>query len=101
MADPFATGLDVLFTGPGSVAADYYPDGDLPVPVRAIRVNTQERAPAAFIVGEGICLRRREVPNPQSGEQIVIGAEAFRLDGEARSDLEGLTWTIAIEPDCP
>jgi len=43
-------------------------------------------------------VRVRELPNPRPQEQILIGDEAFLIQGEPVRDRDRLIWTIEAAP---
>jgi hypothetical protein len=99
----FAAALDALFADPHLAReAVYQPvDGD-PFPVRVI----PRRADAVTAFGEArlwsettrFDLRLREVAAPRPGDRIVLGDEAFVVQGEPVRDRERLVWTLDTRP---
>jgi hypothetical protein len=108
--DPFAAGLDAMFSAPGSAAAVYQPtDGSAPLPIRVIRGQPDELGARGLVNATNVLdLRRSDVANPQNGDIVAIGGEIvdgavtggemFELYGVARLDVEGITWTVGAEP---
>lgn len=45
-----------------------------------------------------IDVRVVDIPNPRPQEQILIGEETFRIQGEPRRDRERLVWTLELHP---
>lgn len=106
MVDPFAAGLEALFKAPGSAAAVLGDDQ----PLRVIR--HQPTLDLAFndttvpVASNSVMIRRSDVNRPVRGMQLQVGSFAgvaqedpvFRIAGEPRLDVEGLTWTCELEP---
>lgn len=91
--------IDVLFVNP-AIARDatYLPvDGDI-VPVRVIA----RRADALTEFGDArlwsetsiFDVRVSEIADPRPGDQLLVGEEAFVVQGEPVRDRERLIWTI-------
>lgn len=112
MSDPFAAGLDVLFSAACSAAAVYQPQDGAPRMVQVISSRPSDDmrvGTATIIVATAIFeLRRAEVDRPQHGDRLGLGAiiiegetvggEWFELSGEPLLDVENLTWSIGGEP---
>jgi hypothetical protein len=110
--DPFAAALDALFDAPGSAAAVYVPVEGSPVAVRVIR--SQPDALTGFGDGRVIMatniieVRKSEVSYPDRRDYLAIGGDLvdgvvsggdlFSISEEPRLDVEGLTWTLGVEP---
>lgn len=107
---PLAAALDAIFNAPGSAAAVYQPaDGAPPFPVRVIRGQPDELGARGTVSAANVLdLRKSEVPDPRHGDFIAIGGEIvngaitggelLEIYGQARLDVEGLTWTVGAEP---
>lgn len=98
MVDPFALALDALFYAPGSADAVYQPASGPSVPIRVIRSapDRETRFGDGRILnnaGTVLELRRSEVPNPTSGESVMIGGETFQIFGDPVLDIERIGWT--------
>jgi hypothetical protein len=39
-----------------------------------------------------------DLPNPRTGDLIVIGADSFTIQGEPVRDRERLIWTLDLRP---
>jgi hypothetical protein len=99
----FSAALDTLFADPHLARdATYEPvDGD-PFPVRVI----PRRADAVTAFGDTrlwsettrFGLAVREVAAPRPGDRIVLGDEAFVVQGEPVRDRERLIWTLDTRP---
>jgi hypothetical protein len=95
--------IDALFADPNLARdATYQPvDGD-PFPVRVI----PRRADAVTAFGDTrLCsetarfdLRVGAVAEPRPGDRIVLGDEAFVVQGEPMRDRERLVWTLDTRP---
>lgn len=110
--DPWAAGLRAMFAGPGSASAVYTSVDGPPRSIRVIR-SAPDRM-ARFGDGQiinastSIEIRVSDVPTPQRGDAVVIGArlvdgvivggEAFELFGDPVLDLERISWACGAEP---
>ena len=101
--DAVAVALDALFADPSmATAATYTPNGGSPIPVRVVT----RRADAVTDFGDArvwsettrVDLRVSEVPSPRPGDTIMIGDEAFVIQGEPVRDRERLIWTVDLRP---
>ncbi len=97
----FASAIDLLFDDPNiAQTATYEPAYGEPVPVRIIA----RRADSVTDFGEArlwsdstmVDLRVSEVPEPQPGDQLTLGAETFVIQGEPVRDRERLVWTLNV-----
>ncbi len=44
-------------------------------------------------------LRASEAPDPRPGDQLIVGGEAFAIQGEPeRRDPDRLVWTVDVRP---
>jgi len=110
--DPFAAALDAQYHAPGSAAAVYRPIVGAPRDIRVIRSapDRTSRFGDGQIINASTSLEIRvsDVPSPQRGDAVVIGAtlvdgvivggEAFELFGDPALDLERLSWACGAEP---
>ncbi len=110
--DPFAAALDAQYHAPGSAAAVYQPIEGPPRDIRVIRSapDRMTRFGDGQIINASTSIEVRvaDVPRPQRGDAIVIGArlvdgvivggEAFELFGDPVLDLERLSWACGAEP---
>jgi hypothetical protein len=99
----FATALAALFADPNLARdATYQPAEGEPLPVRVI----PRRGDAVTAFGETrlrsettrFDLAVSEVADPRPGDRIVLGDEAFVVQGEPLCDRERLVWTLDTRP---
>jgi hypothetical protein len=99
-----SSAVDALFADPNiGREATWEPTDGEPVPVRVIA----RRADVVAEFGGGrlwsettrFDLRVREVANPRPGDRLVLGGEAFLVQGEPVRDRERLVWTIDVRPE--
>ena len=96
----FQDAVDATFAAFG-IDATYTPAGGEPVPVRVIarRPDTivgfgETRIHAETATFE---VRASEVASPRRGDQIMLGDEAFVVQGEPeRRDPDRLVWTVDV-----
>lgn len=115
MFDPFAAALGAMFRAPGSAAAVYLDEFNLPqaIPVIRSQPNRDQRfgTVMAVVSDDTFSIRRSDVAEPADGSFIVLGAtligndpvggEWFQIDGPAMLDTEGLTWSVVAKPVQP
>jgi hypothetical protein len=98
----FQAAVDATFAAFG-IDASYTPTGGESVAVRVIarRPDTivgfgETRIHAETATFE---LRANEVPEPRSGDQLIVGGETFVVQGEPeRRDPDRLVWTLDMRP---
>ena len=100
----FSAAMDRIFGHPDiSVSAVWIAGGTSEeLPIRLIR-----RAPdritefgSARILSETLTadIRISDLPDPQSGDLIVIGADSYAIQGEPIRDRDRLIWTLDLVP---
>jgi len=100
----FATAMNVIFGDPNmAVDAIWFAGGTGPgVAVRVIRKSPDEITPFGVgrILSETTRLDARvsDLPTPEPGDLINIGAESFTIQGEPTLDRERLIWTLDMRP---
>ncbi|MBP7242400.1 hypothetical protein [Amaricoccus sp.] len=99
----FAAAIDALFTDPNlGREATYQPalGGSFPVRVIARRADSITSFGEARLWSEAarFDLRVSEVPTPRPGDRLVLGDEAFVVQGEPVRDGERLVWTLDARP---
>jgi hypothetical protein len=99
----FAAAVDALFADPnlGRDAIWQPADGDaFPVRVIARRADAVTELSGARLWSETtrFDVRVAEVPNPWPGDNLVLGAETFVVQGEPMRDGERLVWTLDVRP---
>lgn len=116
MFDPFAAALGAMFRAPGSAAAVYLDEYNLPQEIRVIRSQPdrdQRYGQVMAVVSDGtFSIQRSDVAQPADRSFIILGArligtdpvggEWFQINGPAMLDAEGLTWSVAanrVEPE--
>lgn len=102
-SDVFAAAIDGLFGDPNLAGdATYVAQGNAPKLIRVI----SRRPDAITEFGEArlwsetqmFDLRATDVAEPQSGDRIEIGNEAFVVQGKPVRDCERLIWTVNARP---
>jgi hypothetical protein len=100
----FAAAIDILFTDVNmSVAAVWQADGVGPgVPVRVIRQSpddVQEFGQARISQPTTVLdVRASEVAAPKAGDRVVIGSEAYLVQGVPQRDRDRLIWSVDTRP---
>jgi len=99
----FAAAMDAIFADQNMAAeATWTPQGGAPMPVRVIRKAPDELTTfgAARILSDTtiVDVRVSEMPSPKPGDAIIIGADTFTIQGEAKRDRERLIWTLELVP---
>ena len=100
----FAAAMDRIYANPSMAAAAVWISATTSEerPIRVIR-----RAPdritefgAARFVSDSMIMdvRVSDLPDPRTGDLIVIGAESFTIQGEPVRDRERLIWTLDLRP---
>ena len=100
----FATAMDRIYANPSMAAAALWISATTSEerPIRIIR-----RAPdlitefgAARFVSDTtmVDVRVSDLPDPRTGDLIVIGADSFTIQGEPVRDRERLIWTLDLRP---
>jgi len=100
----FAAAIDRIFTHPSMAIAALWISATTSEerPIRVIR-----RAPDRITdFGAGrfvsdttmVDVRVYDLPDPRSGDLIVIGADSFTIQGEPLRDRERLIWALDLRP---
>jgi len=100
----FAAAIDRIFTHPSMAIAALWISATTSEerPIRVIR-----RAPDRITdFGAGrfvsdtmmVDVRVYDLPDPRSGDLIVIGTDSFTIQGEPIRDRERLIWTLDLHP---
>jgi hypothetical protein len=100
----FAAAMDRIYANPSMAAAAVWFSSTTSEerPIRVIR-----RAPdritefgAARFVSDTMMVdvRVSDLPDPRTGDLIVIGAESFTIQGEPVRDRERLIWSLDLRP---
>lgn len=99
----FADALGVLFADPNISVEFWHRDGE----GRFMRARGILRRPdeiTQFAAGRILSdttlidVRVADIPTPRAQEQILIGDEAFLIQGGPMRDLERLIWTLELVP---
>ncbi len=103
MSDPFATALSVLLSAAGSVAVTYLPMAGGSYTTRAIRTHRGEESHHSFGAtmrdGDSLTIAVSAIPQPVTGDTIVIGAENLYVLAAPLLDDEGMSWIIQAASD--
>ena len=105
MADPFATALAVLMQAAGAVAVTYLPAAGGSYATQAIRDTHSAESHHAFAStlrdGDQITIAIGAIPEPVTGDRIVIGTDILRVLAAPVMDAERLSWIIqaAVDPN--
>jgi hypothetical protein len=100
----FAAAMDRIYANPSMAAVAVWISASTSEE-RSIRVI--RRAPdritdfgAGRFVSDTMMLdvRVSDLPNPRTGDLIVIGADSFTIQGEPVRDRERLIWTLDLRP---
>jgi hypothetical protein len=100
----FAAAMDRIYGNPSMAAAAVWISATTSEerPIRVIR-----RAPdritefgAGRFVSDTMIMdvRLSELPDPRTGDLILIGADSFTIQGEPVRDHERLIWTLDLRP---
>ena len=100
----FATAMDRIYTNPSMAVAALWMSAATSEerPIRVIR-----RAPdriTGFGAGRFVSnttmvdVRVSDLPDPRSGDLIVIGADSFTIQGEPIRERERLIWSLGLRP---
>jgi hypothetical protein len=100
----FAAAMDQIFTHPSMAIGGLWISATTSEerPIRVVR-----RAPdritefgAGRFVSETMMIdvRVSDLPDPLTGDLIIIGAESFTVQGEPVRDRERLIWTLDLRP---
>lgn len=100
----FAAAMDRIYANPSMAAAAVWFSSTTSEerPIRVIR-----RAPDRITeFGAGrflsdttmVDVRVSDLPNPRTGDLILIGADSFIIQGEPVRDRERLIWTLDLRP---
>jgi hypothetical protein len=110
MPDPFATALAALHRSVLAVAAIYTPPGGYPAPrIMVIRSQGSAEAGTGILLDtEQVSIMRSDVDEPADGGELAllkldeagseVSRETFLIQGGARLDVEGLSWTCFLGP---
>ena len=99
----FAAAMDRIYANPSMAAAVWF--SSTTSEERPIRVIA--RAPDRITdFGAGrfvsnttvVDVRVSDLPDPRSGDLIVIGTDSFTIQGEPIRDRERLIWTLDLRP---
>jgi len=99
----FAAAMEAIFQDANVAAeATWTPQGGAPLAVRVIRKAPDELTTfgAARILSDTtlVDVRASEMPAPNPGDTIVIGADSFTIQGEPKRDRDRLIWTLELVP---
>ena len=100
----FATAMDRIYANPSMAAAAVWISATTSEerPIRIIR-----RAPDLITdFGAGrfvsdttmVDVRVSDLPDPRTGDLIVIGVDSFTIQGEPVRDRERMIWTLDLRP---
>lgn len=98
----FAAALDRIYTNPSMAAAAVWISAttseEMPISViRRAPDRISEFGAARFISDTMMVdVRVSDLPDPRSGDLIVIGADSFTIQGEPVRDRERLVWSLDL-----
>ena len=100
----FAAAMDRIYANPSMAAAAVWISATTSEerPIRVIRRapdRITEFGAARFVSDTMIVdVRLSDLPEPRTGDLIVIGADSFTIQGEPVRDRERLVWTLDLRP---
>ncbi|KGJ02660.1 head-tail joining protein [Paracoccus sphaerophysae] len=100
----FAAAMDRIYANPSMAAAAVWISATTSEerPIRVIRRapdRTTEFGAGRFVsVTMMLDVRVSDLPDPRTGDLIVIGTDSFTIQGEPVRDRERLIWTLDLRP---
>lgn len=100
----FAAAMDRIYANPSMAVAALWISAttseERPIwVIRRAPDRITEFGAGRFVSDTGVVdVRASDLPEPRSGDMIVIGSDSFTIQGEPIRDRERLIWTLNLRP---